>query len=425
MNYMYRTTASNERYMFFFGNRYPICFSFMVRINGRLTAELLRQALGALASRHALLSARVVFNEKNEQFITNQDVGEFEIRDFSSDNRSWEEIALELLTYPFNIKTGPFVRFGLRHIDKKTELFIIFHHAIADGGSGVILLRDLFSILGGSPPIQPVSGEGLFLFDALKPEVQAELSKREKPSWATEKPEVKGPATVVPFSRPPFKIHSREIGRAETAKLLACAKAMGATVHCVLGAIFLRSYADIFGEKTGYTRTLQSPVDCRKYVKEEYRNTVGSFISIIKTPIDCSPGRSLAQIAREISAKLAQSTADYKDVEGFYFFKGFFDGEPDPEAVMCEFTPDPPDYDFSLSNMGRIDLAPRYGEWEIESVFGPTFTAVHGEQVIGLNTHNGVIRFTYIYDTAVFPEKTGSTIWESGFRRLHELLAEV
>ena len=135
-----------------------------------------------------------------------------------------------------------------------------------------------------------------------------------------------------------------------------------------------------------------------------------------------SAGLSCAQIAQEIGVKLKEKTSDYKDVEGFYFFKGYFDDVTDPEAMMSEYKPDPLDYDFSLSNLGRIDLAPSYGELVIQSIYGPTFTAIHGEQVIGLNTHNNIMRFTYIYDKALFPEQTGNRIWERAFALLSEVI---
>lgn len=92
--------------------------------------------------------------------------------------------------------------------------------------------------------------------------------------------------------------------------------------------------------------------------------------------------------------------------------------------MMSEFEPDPMDYDFSLSNLGRINLAASYGEWEIESIYGPTFTAINGEQVIELNTHAGIMRFTYIYDKALFPEQTGNGIWKRAFDLLFELIED-
>ncbi|MBN1797357.1 MAG: hypothetical protein JW822_02190 [Spirochaetales bacterium] len=421
---MKRKTASAERYMFFFGNRYPIYFSFAVRIKGSLDSSLLKRALDRLKSRHIMLATHTIMTEDKKQFITDQGTGEFEIRTFANDNRSWQELVLELMSYPFDVEKGPFVRFGLKNLDSETELYVIFHHATADGVSGIIFLKDLFNILAGRTPEGPNSRGGLFLFQSLMPEVEEVLAKREKPDWATKKEEVKGEAVILPFALPALKIHSEELDQATTNKLVACAKAMQISVQSLLGAAFLRAYAECFGAESGYQRTIQIPVDCRKYVKQEYRDTIGAFNSIIKMPIDCSPKRSIKQIAQEIGSKLKEKTSDYKDVEGFYFFKGYFDDVADPEAMMCEFKPDPLDYDFSLSNLGRIDLEASYGEWEIESIYGPTFTAINGEQVIGLNTHNGFMRFTYIYDKDIFPEQTGRRIWKRAFELLLELIAD-
>jgi NRPS condensation-like uncharacterized protein len=420
---MIRKTASPERYMLFFGNRYPIYFSFVVRVKGNLSDEALRDALLLLKTRHVLCSVRSILAKNKDQFLTNDEVGEFEIRHFPDDKRSWDQIVLDLLSCPFNVAKGPFIRFGLRYLNGQTELYTVFHHAFSDGVSGIIFLKDLFKTLSGNPPLDPLPQDGLFLFQALKPEVDLALAKREKPGWATEKPEAKGQAIGLPFSSPAFKIHSHELNRSEVSRLLACAKTMQISVHSLLGAVFLKTYAGIFGPDTGYARTIQTPVDCRKYLKEEYKNSIGAFNSIIKMPIDCSPAKSIKEISQEIGRGLSEKTSNYKDIEEFYHFKDFFEDIPDPEAVMSEFKPDPLDYDFSLSNLGRIDLAPSYGQWEIESIYGPTFTAINGEQVVGLNTHNGIMRFTYIYDKDLFKEEIGNSIWKRSFDLLQELIA--
>jgi len=144
---MLRNTASAERYMFFFGNRYPICFSFVVRIKGSLDSNMLRQALTKLKPRHILLATRTIMTKDKKQFITDKGVGEFEIRTFPDDNRSWQAIVLELLSCPFDLEKGPFIRFGLKNLNGKTELYVILHHATADGVSGITLLKDLFKTL--------------------------------------------------------------------------------------------------------------------------------------------------------------------------------------------------------------------------------------------------------------------------------------
>jgi len=265
--------------MFFFGNRYPICFSFVVRIKGSLDSNMLRQALTKLKPRHILLATRTIITEDKKQFITDKGVGEFEIRTFPDDNRSWQAIVLELLSYPFDLEKGPFIRFGLKNLNGKTELYVIFHHATADGVSGITLLKDLFKTLAGQPLARPAYRGGLFLFHTLKPEVDQVLAKRKKPDWTTKKEEAKGEVKILPFTAPVFKIHSCELDSPQVKKLLACTKAMQVTVQSLLGSIFLKTYAEVFGPETGYTRTIQIPVDCRKYITEDHQQTIGAFIA--------------------------------------------------------------------------------------------------------------------------------------------------
>ena len=52
------------------------------------------------------------------------------------------------------------------------------------------------------------------------------------------------------------------------------------------------------------------------------------------------------------------------------------------------FPPDPMDYDFSFSNLGRTVVQSSYGDVGVTDA-SPFLTAVIGETVIGLNTTNG------------------------------------
>jgi hypothetical protein len=42
-----------------------------------------------------------------------------------------------------------------------------------------------------------------------------------------------------------------------------------------------------------------------------------------------------------------------------------------------------------------------YNDLDVREFFGPVFTAVNGETVIGLNTTNGVLRMSLIFDKSI------------------------
>jgi hypothetical protein len=70
-------------------------------------------------------------------------------------------------------------------------------------------------------------------------------------------------------------------------------------------------------------------------------------------------------------------------------------------------------YDFSFSNLGKIDLERKYGDLELMQAFGPVFSATRGEKVIGALTLQGKLHMTMIYDSDCFSREIGDCIWST------------
>ena len=98
------------------------------------------------------------------------------------------------------------------------------------------------------------------------------------------------------------------------------------------------------------------------------------------------------------------------------------DDVEDPENYFSRRKPWAMDYDFSLSNLGRLSMKNSYGKYEIKSIFGPVFSAIRGERVIAVNTHNNKMHFTYIYDKDCFDHKRGIKIKENALKTLQEII---
>ncbi|HPS45262.1 MAG TPA: hypothetical protein PK542_12340, partial [Treponemataceae bacterium] len=125
----------------------------------------------------------------------------------------------------------------------------------------------------------------------------------------------------------------------------------------------------------------------------------GVYNGIVKTKLDCD--KPVAEMASAIKAGIQASRAGAKDIEEYFHFRDSFDGIEDPEGFMMGFPPDVLDYDFSFSNLGRTVVAGAYGDLAVTEFYGPIFTAVNGETVIGLNTTAGALRMSLIFDRKI------------------------
>lgn len=395
---MRRKTSSLERYMLFFGRQFPLNFGVKCAIEGPFNGREGERALRALVSRHAVLFSHQEYTQGKQMDMVFPENPPIILKEVF-DTGPWADVLLSRMTYEFNPFTGPLFSLDWRRTPKGAELFFVFQHGAADGIAATWFIHDFLTVLGGGQVDAPASPNMPTLYEALKEEVTAELLTRPEPDWKKEDPPPPKPFDMPPHTVPDFFLRFFTLSPAGTARLASEAKAAGQTVNSFLGARVLKASADIFASEGNATRTFQCPVDFRQYLKEKYRSVNGVYNGIVKVPVDCS--QDLAVIAETIRAGVLAQREGMKDIEEYFHFRDSFDNVADPESLMMGFPPDPMDYDFSFSNLGRTVLAPSYGPFVLQDFYGPVFTAVNGETVIGLNTTNGSLRMSLIFDKKI------------------------
>jgi hypothetical protein len=75
------------------------------------------------------------------------------------------------------------------------------------------------------------------------------------------------------------------------------------------------------------------------------------------------------------------------------------------------------DYDLSLSNIGRLGIPVDYGSLRLESLYGPTFSAV-ADRIVGVNTVGGQMRFTFVFQKALMDASSGQQVRDLAMRHL-------
>ena len=153
---MKRETSSYERVMFYMGNLNPLYFAFKIRVNNNISESELKEALLKVQKKHPLAGIRVEMTPDKKQFITTENVPEIPLREFNAGETDWKTAVNKELQTCFDIFKGPIVKASMIKRSGITDIIIVFHHAICDGLSSVIFLKDLFLFLADPGlPVNP------------------------------------------------------------------------------------------------------------------------------------------------------------------------------------------------------------------------------------------------------------------------------
>lgn len=423
---MKRETSAYERVMFYYSSLGPMYFAYRLHMKGSLTVARLKAALDKVRVEFPLSAVRVEMLSDHRQFITTDGVPDYPLTVKDDFTGTVEDEYISLLREPFDTKKGPMARFALLRKGDDNHLLAAFQHSVVDGVGAVIFLERLMEHLG-DPGQDPIAPEG----DAWAPMLHKWISKENlKIIEGFDPPEFKDDKTYTrytvketapePFRILPFRIHSHAFSKEQTDAIVHAARESAVTVHSYIGALILRSFADEFGPTEGYLRTIQSPINFRPQLRAGSERLFGLFNGLLTAETDCSAERKTEEIAREIGKKIHDQIESKKPLAGYYNFMTYLlDGVEDPEEYFANREKHPSSsYDFSFSNLGRIEMAARYGDLSIGEVFGPTFSATRGERVIGALTFDGRLHMNMIYDSNCFEPAIGARIWNRIVKRI-------
>jgi hypothetical protein len=198
-----------------------------------------------------------------------------------------------------------------------------------------------------------------------------------------------------------------------TASLLKHCKNHEVTVHTALGVSLLRAFYKVIGPEDQSERILQFPISARKFMKESIEDKLGCYITIEMIPLDCSWERNFWEICKELKESIQKVLNTGRIFSSAYFMRDYL---VDDKSYFEQLKELPPrkhrgEYEFSLSNIGKQNFKSNYGDIKVRGLFAPTFSAV-GEKVIGVNSCNGEMNFTLVFDDQTFTKEQGLKIKE-------------
>jgi hypothetical protein len=377
----------------------------VIRIHGDFSIQELGKALDGIRARHAVL-----IPEANSD---DPEPSHFQIHEIKSGTEfTWQEIVKEELLNPFTAQQGPFARFILLRLENDlSDLVGVFHHGKCDGMSAVYVARDMMRLLGepGSSlpaiPSQPDRADLIPRSVKEDPRVRRQVAwflfkirlgilQRRLRSWLVPAADQNGAELAAGSQR--ICILTETLTAEQTAALTARCKAEGTSVHSAICVAWLRAFAAQLEGRRSWTRSASSPVSMRGRLS--IPETSGIYLSMAQTEVNCAPGRGFWETTREFKRELNAATTD----ENLFLFRLNIDAvfsqipQRDLKHVLPILFDRPVDYDFSITNLGRVDVPAKAGRLEVQAFHNLVNTSEH-ERTVCVNTFDGRLTWNYLF----------------------------
>jgi hypothetical protein len=417
-----------ERAMWLGGQIVPMNFAMTVRIGGDFSVGQLHAALACVRERHPLAAVRVAADEVEGPCFVSEGVPDFPVRVLTGcGDTDWVTVVKEELGEPFTWDRGPFVRFVLLRGLDFSDLVAVCHHGICDGMAGAYLLRDVLQALGqpdvplASLPVPPdlwalipatarTAPRARFQMVATKVFLRGARFVQRVARRVAPKPAASTGEGLLAWKR--FCVLAWALSEAQTSTLVARCRVEGTSVHAAICAAWLRAFAQMQPGRKSWVRRVSSPISLRKRVTPPVGEAFGIFMSNVVTAVNCAPERDLWDIARDIKRELNRGSTDEKIFLWLLGMQSMVSAFSDADmlSLLAEFASQPIGYDFSITNLGRLDFPVRYGPLRLEAMYGPAVNTSEQERTVGVTTVGGRMFFTLAFRDFVLDPATAEQL---------------
>lgn len=376
---MERYLGAFEHLFWLFNQFYPLDFATVAKLKGQIGFEQLSTVLRQVQQHHPLLRVRIAPDAIGQpKFVETDD--EIPLRLVArTDDQHWQaELEVELAR-SVDLQVAPLLRVVLLQSGTESELIILCHHAIADGLSGVYLMRDVLQGLGGKLFERSDLSTALSLESALPgipPSPEAISAERNSEGTA------KSTDYLPTQSRlPQPHIHTVILSPELTQQLIQRSRAEQTTVHGAISAAFLLALTQQDVKLSDAIRCLH-PVNVRSQLSLPMPDGVGLYLSLCMTNHSLQADSAFWDVARSVKSQLLQTDIAQQLVEESQLRQSAMANLTDAAAFVEEVRL----YQLTVTNLGRIDMAQQYGNIRIEALHAPAVTSGLVGRVVGVAT---------------------------------------
>lgn len=384
----------------------PINFSLVACFEGEMEEARLRRALDVLHGAYPIAASRVLLAERGQAFLTSEGVPEFPLRVVEPAREGdWRAVVTRELGENYDVDRGPLLRVVLLKRGASAgspaggELVLIFHHGIGDGISGVYFLRDLLRLLDDPAaavqeiPEVPATTDLVPNTSIQSAGIKKQIQNMKNGLWLAE--HVRLLSAVLPHAdrlvegRLPwqhFTLASRILSQEQTRRLSERCRAEGVTVHAAIGSAWLSARLADGPGKRGWERTISTPVNLRGQLN--LPEMFGNCMSTAITTVSCRPERGFWEVARDLREAFQKEISSGRVYEWAAGLGGLINSASETAVRLAIplSIPQPLNYDFSISNLGRLPILTRAGALDLTCVYGPLVDTSEQELTVGVST---------------------------------------
>lgn len=425
---MERKLTPMDQLFWYSAKELPVNFTCYAHVSGKFRISDLKRALQKAVIKNPLAGARVEIRADSYPWYTTKNCPPIPVRIVETTKKcDWTQFVKQELYLPFDMEIGPITRVVCSQKENdQADLIFCFHHLIADGISAITFLKDTLMFLGDEEleTFPVVDKIGL---DYNIPDIEIDESNKlpEKDPQETELDETNEDILITTK----FHMFPQIIEEDLTTDLLRKCKEYDVSIHSALNAALLKALIEIYYPDI-YSKSLkiQSPISLRNYLTNKIGDVFGCYITLKKIDLDFNYYEDFWVLAKKIKEKFIES----KSKKNLFPVVTQIREIANKSKVLDNFIDNikkidfastyEVDFEYSLSNLGRIDLPATFGNLRLKAVFAPTFSAGINERVIGALTFDHKLFINYVTrcNNLVEAEKGLSLL-----KRMKEIIKEV
>ncbi|MEO6803786.1 MAG: condensation domain-containing protein [Granulicella sp.] len=411
-----------ERFMYVDGVT-PINCVMTLRVRGTINPSNLRTALNKVQAKHPLLQARVIEEGGEPYFAFGDEVPEIPleiVKRVSSED--WRARTAAEWKVPFDAKVGPLLRLVWIRSEEFSELMMIAHHCICDGGSVMTLIREVLQVTD-EPETELVP---YVSFSALTdlipnevltdPKMQRRVQRR---AWLYKVflAVIASRTRALPASDP--YVLYWNANAEELAAINHRCIAEDTNTYAAFCVAFLQAFREIQGRKA--KNKIMCPVSIRRFIRSVKSDMLFAFAPTIELSLPKESRGDFWTLARQMKRSIGEKIEGMNAYEDLMLGARMLSSLP---RIINFLRSSRGGHDVAFSNMGRLRIPSKYKAFQVEAVVGSTVAVPwrNTNTLIATNFLNAM-ELSFISNERFLPQREAQTIQQRALELLKQAMA--